>query len=371
MIQKRVRSIDILRGLVIVLMSLGHLKHFVFILDYSPTDFSQAGIFDISLRLITNICAPAFVFLAGVSIYIVKSKSARIRDVSIFLLKRGIWLAVLEITLLNFFWTTGFENIQLQVIWIFGIVFIIMALLIYLPMRLNLVLAISIILFHNLLDLINYESLPGAWKIVMLFMHIPGQFQLTDSITIDVLYSILPYLGIMLLGFCMGSIIHMTPSRRKRLLYISGSAMIVLFLVLRAFNFYGEPYPWSVQERGGIFTVLSFLNVNKYPPSLHFILITIGLSLVLLASFENLPETRLNITMKLGQVAMFFYVIHIPIFRAAGKVYRHLFDSNPSIILFLLIWLLLVVFLSVLSLKYERYKFSKKKDPAYWWLKYI
>lgn len=371
MVTQRIHSIDILRGFVILLMSLGHFRHYMFSLDYNPMDLSQTTAPDFFMRWITHICAPAFVFLAGVSIYIVYSKADRIRSVTIFLLKRGLWLILLEITLLNFFWTSGFHVIQLQVIWVIGVVFLIMAFLIYLPKWLNVAIAISIILFHNVLDIIDFESLSGSGKILMLFMHVPGQLKLSDSVTIDILYSILPYTGIMLLGFSMGNMINMTALKRKRLLLITGFGMILMFLVLRVINQYGDPYRWSLQEGGPIYTFMSFLKVTKYPPSLEFILMTIGMSLVLLAWFEKSPSKGLFRIMKLGQVAMFFYIIHIPILRIIAKLYKLVFKENPSYIQFFLIWLVVAIPLVAICMTYERFKASKKGEKAYWWLRYI
>ena len=371
MAQQRVHSIDILRGIVMILMLLGHAIHFFYKMEYSPTDLTQTNVLFFFSRWITHICAPAFVFLAGVSIYIIISKTNNKKSTSIFLVKRGLWLVFLEISILSFFWTSLFNYIQLQVIWTIGIAFLFMSFLIYLPWAINLAIAIGIILFHNLLDMVNFEAISFGWKTVLILLHAPVELSITDSVTINVLYSILPYVGIMLLGYCMGRIIHLTSRIRKRLLLLSGFGMILLFILLKIINIYGDPYTWSIQERGAIFTVISFLNVTKYPPSLQFILLTLGMSFIILAWLEKSSNDRFKNIEILGQVAMFFYLFHIPFTRVAAKVYWALFDSNPSLFVFSLLWLVMILILTYVSKVYGRFKASRKGDKQYWWLRYV
>lgn len=354
-----------------ILMSLDHASHFIFEYDFDPTNLSYTFPLYFYTRWITHLCAPVFVFLAGVSIHIMLTKRSVLKETSVFLLKRGIWLIFLEITLLSFFWHTHFDVIQLQVIWVIGVAFLLMAFAIRLPRRVNLILAIAIILLHNLLDLVDYEKISNPWQVILMIFTKPGGFNLTSNISIDVLYSILPYFGIMLLGYSMGSVFQLVKIKRRRLLIAAGSLMIIAFFILRITNIYGDPYMWSIQEKGFSFTVMSFLNITKYPPSLHFILFTLGVSFILLAIFERESEQWMKNVRILGQVAMFFYLFHIPILRIIGKVYNVIFENNPPYVLFYLLWLVLVIILVHISKFYATFKTSKKGDKRFWWIHYI
>lgn len=369
--QSRVHSVDILRGIVIVLMALGHSRHFFLIYDFAPTNLSFTNPPLFFTRWITNFCAPVFVFLAGVSIHLVLARNGDLKAISKLLIKRGLWLIFLELTVLTFFWNTHFSVIQLQVIWIIGVAFLFMSFLIYLPKTVNLVLAITIILFHNLLDLIDPENLSETWGIIMTFLHIPGDLILSESIRINVLYSILPYLGIILLGYGMGGVFTLDRRTSRRIFIRLGTIMVFFFFVLRGFNIYGDPDFWTVQERGIAYSVMSFLNVTKYPPSLLFVLSTLGPALIILPLLEDKMNTWMKGFSGIGQVAMFFYLMHIPFIRVCAKIYHLFFTNNPRFIMFYILWLGMLLVLFKISMLFRSYKVQKKHDPKYWWLKYI
>jgi len=246
-----------------------------------------------------------------------------------------------------------------------------MAILIYLPWRLNLVLAISILVLHNIQDYFAWDNIQGFWAVVRAIFLNQDNFQLTPTFKIDFLYSILPYTGIMLLGFCLGRVFGFTYERRRCILLVTGSLMLVTFVFLRTFNIYGDPYTWSVQERGTIYTIMSFLNISKYPTSLQFTLFTLGIALILLVVLERESNQWMDKIRVTGQVAMFYYIIHIPFIRFLGKAYHAIYDHNPSYLLFFAMTFLIVIILIYISQKYANYKFSKKNDKRYWWLKYI
>lgn len=369
--QGRVYSVDILRGIVIVLMALGHSRHFFLLYDFAPTNLTHSFPAFFFTRWITNICAPVFVFLAGVSIYLAISRKGNPGAISLLLIKRGLWLIFLEIGVLTFFWHTHFDVIQLQVIWIIGVSFLFMSFLIYLPWGLNLGVSIMVIAFHNIMDIIDLEYISDCYRIMLTFLHIPGSIDIQNVIKIDVLYSFLPYIGIMLLGYSMGRIFDLETQLRKRILLVSGSVMLVLFFILRGFNFYGDPDLWSVQENGTPYSIMSFLNVTKYPPSLQFVLSTLGPAFIILPLLENKMNTGLAHLGKLGQVAMFFYLIHIPFIRTIAKAYYLFFDTNPSFLGFYIIWIVMIATLYFFSMKFRSFKASKVSISGYWWLKYF
>ena len=367
----RIQSIDILRGLAMIMMAFGHSIRFFILRNFEPTDLSVTTPLAFFLRWSTHIAAPAFVFLAGISVYIIFTKSGDAKRMSKYLIKRGIWLILLEVSLLTFFWHTHFNVIQLQVLWAIGVSFLLLAFLIYLPWKINLALSILILVSHNILDMVELSALSGIWLVLYtIFLH-PGNFDLTSSLKIDFFYTILPYLGMMLLGFSMGKIFGYEYKRRRRILLFSGGFMLLVFIMLRAFNLYGDPYSWSVQAKGPIYTIMSFVNITKYPASLQFVLFTLGTAFILLVYLERDFGPWMQKVRILGQVAMFFYLFHIPFIRIFAKVYHVIFESNPSYPVFFIIYLVIMIALMFISEKYADFKIERKHDKGYWWLRYL
>ncbi len=369
--QDRVYSVDFLRGLVIVLMVLGHSRHFFLHHDFAPTNLSLTFPSLFFTRWITNICSPVFVFLAGISIYLVQKKRGSLKELAATLIKRGLFLIILEATLLTFFWHTHFDVIQLQVIWIIGVSFLCMAALIYVPLLINLGISLIVVIFHHLLETVILPPDSSVGRILLMFLHRPGDIVLSEGFRINVLYSLFPYLGIMLLGYCTGILYSRDPILRRRLFVITGGGMILLFVLLRWYNLYGDPSEWQEQARGGIYTLMSFLNVTKYPPSFLFTLSTLGPALLLLAVFEKRTPDNVGILVKVGQVAMFFYLFHIPFIRVVSKLYFLVFNANPGIPAFFTIYIIMLIPLILASLKYREYKIRKRRDPGYQWLRYL
>ncbi len=284
---------------------------------FAPMDLGKTNIPLFFTRWITHFCAPVFMFLAGTSAFLMGQRRTR-KELSFFLFTSGVWLLFLELTVVNFGWTfnTHFPFFLLAVIWALSISMIALSCLVYLPYRVVLIIGILIIVGHNLLDTIH---VPGN-SIKAFFwsaLHEPtwndnfNSFSFNDrAIVVD--YPVLPWIGIIALGYCFGYLYkpNVTPPvRRKWLFMISGGA-ILLFILLRAINIYGDPKPWSSQHSTA-FTILSFLRVSKYPPSLQFILMTLGPAILFLIVAEKPLNSLTRAIVHIGRVPMFFYLIHI------------------------------------------------------------
>ena len=282
---KRIASIDLLRGTVMIIMALDHVRDY-FHADaylYGPLDLDKASVALFFTRWITHFCAPIFMFLAGTSAFLIGQKKTK-KELSLFLLKRGLWLIFLELTLIVFGWNFDitFTNIYFIVIWALGVSMIILAGLIYLPNKLILLIGILLVAGHNLLDNIHVagNNLPAfGWAL----LHDQNFFNWNGR-NILVGYPILPWIGIMALGYCIGNLY--TPGygarKRKKTLLIIGSSAILLFVLIRLINEYGDPSHWSLQS-SVVYTFLSFIKVTKYPPSLLYALMTLGPALLFLA----------------------------------------------------------------------------------------
>lgn len=325
--RRRIDSIDLLRGIVMVIMMLDHTRDFIhadFLRGLQPENLETTTTAVFFTRWITHFCAPVFVFLAGAGAYqqLIRGKSKG--DLSKFLVTRGLWLILLELTLVRFgvFFSLDYRFLGfLQVIWVIGISMIIMAALIHLPLKVIGAFGIAMIFLHNLLDRIQVtgwngpeSAIPSTWSKVWILLHQPfAAFPVLPimSPVIVVIYNIIPWVGVMAAGYAFGSIYKMDAARRRRWLVVMGGTATALFLVLRTINLYGDPSRWSSQKNL-IFTVLSFLNTSKYPPSLLFLLMTLGPALLALAVFESGinvlgPLRRPLVTF--GRVPLFFYLL--------------------------------------------------------------
>lgn len=311
----RLDFIDMLRGLVIVLMVLDHVRDYFHIdaFAFDPTDPARTTPLLFVTRWITHLCAPTFVFLAGVSIFLQRANGKDGAQLTTFLLTRGLWLILLETTFialgLNFSWPFVF----LQVIWAIGASMILMSVVVRLPVSAVLMLGALIVCGHGMLagiDAADFGSWALAWRLAME----PGPAGASGL----VLYPAIPWFGIMCLGYGLGSIFLEAADRRRRSLLILGASVIGLFFVLRAMNGFGDPAPWAIQD-SGVATVLSFFNVTKYPPSLHYVLATLGITLLLCVGLErtNLPGGWLSgrwparVLLAFGRTPLLTYVLHI------------------------------------------------------------
>ena len=315
-IRERISSVDLLRGLVMVIMLLDHTREFVHAdaFVFSPTDLSKTNVALFFTRWITHLCAPTFVFLAGTSIYLQRLRGKSQSELARFLVTRGLWLIVLEFTVVRLavFFNLDYSFFGVaEVIWVFGVSMIVMAAIIYLPVWAAGAIGVAMIALHNLFDGVTVSpatSMAGtppldAWQTIWLFLHQPGFVPLLDGASkLFVAYPLMPWVGVMAAGYALGAVYARESQRRRKTLYILGGAAIVLFVVIRAVNVYGDPSPWSVQA-SPVFTVLSFLNTTKYPASFLFLLMTLGPALLILAA----TWYRVNLDVQINEWFGTFY----------------------------------------------------------------
>jgi uncharacterized membrane protein len=386
----RIESIDLLRGIVMIIMALDHVRDY-FNADaflFNPLDLTNTSVPLFFTRWITHFCAPVFVFLAGTSAFLVGSRKGK-AELSSFLLKRGIWLLILEFTVINISWFFNFQFslIALTVIWALGVGMLVLAAAVHLPFKAILAIGILLVAGHNLLDPLTMSGTDTP-AILWSLLHEFRGFQL-DPFFLFVGYPILPWTGIMLLGYCFGTLyLPSTPSpNRKQILLRTGASMVIAFVIIRLLNFYGDPFPWATQQ-SGVFTVLSFLNVTKYPPSLDYILVTLGPALIFLALSENLKGKVSQYVIALGRVPMFYYITHLYLihivaviaalatgFEFSDMIFSTWVTDSPnlrgygfSLGITYLVWISIVLALFPLCLWYDRYKIRNKQK---WWLSYL
>jgi uncharacterized membrane protein len=332
---KRIPTIDIARGLVMVIMALDHTRDLLHVdsLTQSPTDMATTTPILFFTRWITHFCAPSFVFLSGTSAWLSvnRQRTAAAPVVSVssatpetpassirsHFLIRGIWLIFLEFTIVNFalWWDIHFRIIMFQVIATIGFGFIALAFLYRLSPKILLGLGLLIIFGHDLLSPVMLPVNPTA-RILLSLLFSNGLFQITPNFSLLVAYPIVPWLGILLTGFAAGRIFEIPAEKRKTLLLRAGLGAIGLFLLLRLGNFYGDPATWAVQ-RNWIYSGLSFFNVSKYPPSLLYTLIMLGLLFLFLAFLEGKEGVVGRILTVYGKVPLFYYLVHWYILRCA------------------------------------------------------
>jgi len=316
----RLVSVDVLRGLVMVIMALDHTRDFLTYQRFAPEDVAHTSGALFFTRFITHYCAPVFAFLAGTGAYLSTSRGKTVQQVSRFFLTRGLWLVLLELTVVDFAW--GFVPwAHAGVIWILGWSMVAMALIVRLPLRWIAGLGLGMIATHNLLDRIDPASL-GRFSWLWILLHTPGRIAVTDHFEFATKYVLIPWVGVMAAGFAFGTLL-LRPDRRKWILAL-GICATALFFVLRGINLYGNgiaglPFgfplsagPWSVQPTLSL-TVISFFNVLKYPPSLDYLLVTLGPSLILLGLLDGAKAERglSGILLVYGRVPLFYYVLHL------------------------------------------------------------
>ncbi len=313
---KRLTSIDMLRGLVIVIMALDHVRDMLGVSAVRPTDFEDADAPLFFTRWITHLCAPTFIFLAGTSAFLYGAGGRSKVDVTRFLLTRGVWLIFVELTLVNlgFHFNIGATYLPLlQVIWVLGVSMIILAVLIHLPTSGIAFIGLAMIAGHNILDTI--QPAMGEASIAWTLLHVGGFITLGDKPVIYALYPLIPWVGVMALGYVIGPLFASDrfvegQSNRPRMLVLTGLVMTLGFVVLRYWNLYGDANPWQTQISIET-TVVDFFNVTKYPPSLMFLLMTLGPAMMLLGWFERVESILGNALVTIGRVPFFFYVLHL------------------------------------------------------------
>jgi uncharacterized membrane protein len=312
----RVESVDVLRGLVMVIMALDHTREFFSNYGGNPTDAATATGIIFFTRWITHLCAPTFVFLAGTSIYLQSLRKPR-PQLARFLITRGFWLMALELvvvsSMLTFHPSTHF--LMLQVIWVTGLSMIVMAALIYLPLWAVGSFGAALIVAHNAFDWVNPAAMGPVAGTFWRLLHVPGLLAPPASGNLWLnLYPLIPWPGIMAVGFAFGALLQWPPAQRRGAILGLAAASLLVFALVRWTNLYGDPVPWKHQASGER-TFMSFIDVQKYPPSLLFVLVTLGVSLCLMAAFDawqsrdNFRPVR-SILSVYGRVPFFYYVLH-------------------------------------------------------------
>jgi uncharacterized membrane protein len=309
----RLEAIDWLRGVVMVLMALDHVRDAFSNARFNLMDLERTTPALFLTRWITHFCAPVFVFLAGTGAYLAATRGKTRRQVAWFLLTRGLWLVVLEFTLVRFGWFFNFDYHVFvgQVIWAIGGSMIVLAGLVFLPTWVVTVLGVMLIAGHNAFDGVSPDRL-GALGWLWTFLMRPGAVELRPGIWLFVGYPLLPWLGVLLVGYGSGVLWLLEPRRRQRWLFALGAGATLVFIVLRSMNEYGDPQPWRPQS-AGLFSAFAFLNCAKYPPSLFYVLMTLGPALLLLAARDRALGRRGRWLVTFGRVPLFFYLLHLPL----------------------------------------------------------
>ena len=302
----RLEVVDLARGLVIILMALDHVRHLFHAGAYlgSPTDPASTTAAVFATRWVTHLCAPVFLLLAGVSAELRLTASGDKPALSRFLASRGVWLIVLEVAVVNFAVNFNWDGLALQVIWALGVAMIALAALVWLPRAAVLTLAVAVIASHNLLDPLtpaNFGVLAPLWVLLHEGGPLPGA-------PFFILYPVGPWVAVMALGFAIGPLVRGGWAKDRRFALL-GAAAFASFLTLRGLNGYGDPIAWSSQATP-IRTILSFFNVTKQPPSLDYLLATLGVAAMILPVLTRLPERARSVLSVYGRVPLFFYVAH-------------------------------------------------------------
>ena len=383
-VRPRVDCVDLLRGAVMVLMALDHVRDFfsnsAFTLD--PSDLSRTTPALFATRWVTHFCAPVFVFLAGTAAFLSETRGKTKRSLSKFLLTRGLFLVILDPTVIrhSWIWDANWQFTFGQVIWAIGWSMIALAGLIHLPRWAVAAFGIGMVVSHNLLDGITPEQL-GAWGGLWKLLHVQAPVEPLPGVTFFVAYPLIPWIGVMAAGYAFGGMLQGDAGQRRRRLLTLGLAMTVFFVVLRAINLYGDPSPWSSQK-DAMFTFLSFINCTKYPPSLSYLLMTLGPAITAMAIFDRSLGAVGGVLVIFGRVPMFFYLIHAPfahVLAAVAALSRYgpqawnIDAFNPpadygySLPIVYLVWAGIVLVLYVPCRWYAGVK-QRRHD---WWLSYL
>lgn len=386
----RIASIDILRGIIMLIMALDHVRDYFHIdaLTDSPTNLATTTPALFFTRWITHYCAPLFLFLSGISAWLAGQRRTK-NELSRFLITRGLWLIFAEIVIMTFILTFNptYSIFLLAVIWAIGWSMVILGLLVHSSYYVILVVGIILVFLHNITDIIGPIEKEPASFFYKIFLTANGTVYTVGSRVILFGYAILPWTGIMLVGYAFGKLYshHFDAARRKRILLTTGFSAIVLFIILRFINHYGDPAPWSVQKTG-LYTFLSFLSTTKYPVSLMFTCMTVGPGMIVLALLENARGSWTRFALVYGKVPFFYFAGHFLLahiicviaFFAKGNSTSQIVDP-ASIFLFrpakfgftltqtYLFWLLVVLLMYYPCKWYGRYKDTHKK----WWLSYV
>lgn len=383
----RIDSIDLVRGLVMIIMALDHTREFMHLtaISQSPTDLTVTTPALFLTRWITHLCAPIFVFLAGTSAFLSFKKQLDPAKTRKFLLSRGIWLFILEFSLVNLalWFDFKFRTLIFEVIAVIGFGFIVLSFLLKVPPRVIGFIGLAIIFGHGLLQYLPLSD-PSSLKTILSFLFSSTAVPVTSQFMFVMVYPPIPWLGIMLTGFASGMLFN-NPNRKSIFLKI-GIASVALFIIIRLLNIYGDPSQWSVQKTD-LYTFFSFINVTKYPPSLLFCLITLGILFLLLSFTEGIKNKLTDMISVFGKVPLFYFLIHLYLIHALMIAMLFLQGFNWSDLVFgmlsmgrpkaesgiglwetYMVWIVVVISLYPLCKWYAKYKGNHKDQK---WLRYL
>jgi uncharacterized membrane protein len=380
----RIESVDVVRGIIMVIMALDHTRDFFGMPGDNPTDLSNASAALFLTRWITHFCAPTFFLLTGTGAFLSLRKRTK-QELSRFLVTRGLWLIFLEFVVLRCFglqFNFDYHITVLTVLWALGWSMILLSALVYLPASVVAVLGLVVIAGHNLLD--SVRSTNPLWVV----LHSPGFLVPGPDHAVFVAYPLIPWIGVTAAGYALGQIYEWTAERRRQWLVRTGIGWTVAFILLRGINVYGDPNRWSAQK-SALFTVLSFLNTTKYPPSLLFLLMTLGPVLLLLRAVDGHTPRVLHPALVVGKVPMFYFLLHFPLihliavavcYARYGAIHwmfespgldRYPFTPPPgwgfSLPVVYLVWATVVISVYPLCRWYATVK-ARRTD---WWLSYL
>jgi uncharacterized membrane protein len=355
----RLASIDMLRGLVIVLMALDHTRDFFGYTPFNVEDLSATTPGWFAMRWVTHLCATIFILLAGTSAFLRGTKTTK-PELSKYLVTRGALIVVLEFTWISFSWQFGYNVMIAQVLWAIGVAMMMLGGLIWLPRTAVGLIGVLLMATHNLFD--QWHP-PGAmWK----FWHDGGFQPLIGQFGVFIRYPLMPWVGLMALGYAIGPVFQWDAARRQRTLWAAALGCMALFMVLRIWNIYGDPQPWTPQNKGLLWDIMAVLRVEKYPPSLLYLLVTGSIGFALLALFEKIKPVKL--LLMFGATPMFFYIVHVALIHLLGNIYMELrwggapsFNNNavtwpdgytPSLAVVYIAWVAMIAIMAVLTRLY-------------------
>lgn len=315
--RERLDSVDMLRGIAIVLMSLDHVREFLSASQINPTDIAQTTLPLFLTRWVTHFCAPIFVFLAGTGAFLYRQRGHTSTAVAGFLLTRGLWLVFLELTAVRLAWFFNLDyssHSVAQVIWVIGWSMVVMSALVFIPIQGLAIFGMLLIVLHNCLDPVTADSF-GSWAWLWRFLHDRGPLTPLPGMPVYVAYPLIPWVGVMASGYAFGKVLQLPRVQRRKLMLSMGVLMTLAFIGLRALNVYGDPAVWSRQPEFSR-TFMSFLNLEKYPPSLLFLLMTLGPALVGLSAADRPAGAVGRFLIVFGRVPLFYYVLHLYLIHA-------------------------------------------------------
>jgi uncharacterized membrane protein len=386
---ERVSSVDVLRGVVMILMALDHVRDYFGNAAADPTNLATTTVPLFATRWITHFCAPTFFLLTGTSAYLSARRRTR-AGLSRLLLTRGIWLIALETVILRCLgWQFNFDFrvTLLFVLWALGWSMITLALLVRLPAATSAAFGLALILGHNLLDRVSAAS-AGSARSLWLILHQPGLLVPGPTHFVVVAYPLIPWIGVTAVGYSLGRIFDWDVAKRRAFLWRIGAVTVFGFVVVRWLNVYGDPRPWSHQP-SGLFTVLSFLNTTKYPPSLAFLLMTLGPALLFLRAVDDRNPGWLSPVSVVGRVPLFYFVLHVPLIHLLAVIacwFRYgavhwMFESpRPDLYPFtqppgwpVSLPVIYAVWIAVIGMLWPvcRWYASRKQRRRDWWLSYL